>query len=623
MYNNGLIKVEAATPRIIAGNINNNEKVILKVLNQSKAGLIVFPELSLTGYSASDLFFNKDFYNEVLESLKNILENNNHKGLAAIGMPLLVNDVLFNVGVVIKGSNILGVVPKFYLPNHLEYNEKRWFIEGTKANFNQVELLGKTVPFGKIIFREKSKDIKVGIEVCQDMWSIYPPSNELALMGANVILNLSASSELLGKGEQRRAIVLNNSLKQVGAYVYTTTGFLESSSEHLFTSHKIIASLGEILNESNTTDVDFESLVSDINISKIIKKRKLDSNFRDNVFKNSDEYKIVDFELNVDTNFKLGALNKLPFVPMPQDLNQVSEILVLSLYRKILSLPKHLRKVIIGMSGGLDSTNALLVAYLTFTKFNLPLKDLIVVSMPSTNSSEASVSDSELITNELGLELIKINIDESVKVHLEAIKHDSLDVTYENAQARIRTLILMDLANKYGGIVLGTGDLSEIALGFMTYNGDQMSMYAINSGIPKTLIKAIVSYYANNDFKEIKNVLLKIVNKVISPELLKNQSSESIIGSYEVNDFIMYHYFISGMERESIVWLVKETFNLSDSEANTYVERFLKLFYQNQFKRQTLPEGPKVFAISFSPRSTFRLPSDIERVWFKWKRKKW
>lgn len=613
MYKNGFIKVEAATPKIIAGHVSNNKLEILKVLNSSKAGLIVFPELTLTGYSVGDLFFEKDFQKEIETALSEILTNNNHKGLSAIGMPLLVNDVLFNVGVVIQGNNILGVVPKFYLPNHLEYNEKRWFLEGTKANFTEVEILGKKVPFGKIIFTEKAKNIKVGIEVCQDMWNIYPPSNELALRGANIILNLSASSELVGKAMQRKTIVLNNSLKQAAAYVYTTTGFLESSSEFVFSSHKIISVLGRIVAESESLSSEFESLVTDINLSEIELKRKYDSNFRDNLFKDSDNYQIVEFNLEAK-NFKLEkGFNKLPFVV--SELNGISKVLSLSLYKKLLSLPVNLRKVIIGLSAGLDSTHALLVAYNTFKKFNLPLEDLIVVAMPTTNSSRESLSDAELICGKLGLTLLNIDIEESLHVHLKAIDHQKLDVTYENAQARIRTLILMDLANKYGGIVLGTGDLSEIALGFMTYNGDQMSMYAINSGLPKTLIKALVSHYANNDFSNIKDVLLKIVNKVISPELLKNQSTEELIGSYEINDFIMYHYFIGGLDSDSLIWLVSVVFSLNDDESSKYVKRFINLFYNNQFKRITLPEGPKVFSLSFSPRATFRIPSDLVRKW--------
>jgi len=619
MYKNGFLKVAAVTPKIVAGDILNNQNEIINILNKSKAALVLFPELTITGYSIADLFFQDKIINDSLKALKYILDNNKHEGLAFIGMPLTINNILFNVGVVIQKNKILGVIPKYYLPNNGEYQEKRWFESGFKANFIEVEILNQKVPFGKILFKELNKDITVGVEICQDMWQINPPSNDLAMAGANVILNLSASSELINKNEIRRNIVKEHSRRQVGAYLYTTTGIYESSSEHLYSSQKLIASLGEVLSEGSSIEYDESIIEADINITHINFKRRQDSNYRSNGFNNKDIYQVVNFEIKESDNFKFGnKINLYPYVLNDNKLNHIYEILTASLVKKILSLPKTNRKIILGLSGGLDSTHALLIAYNAFKKLELPLSDLIVVAMPAKVSSKSSMEDAISLTKGLGLELKTINIENMVEEHLKDIKHHELDVTYENAQARIRTLVLMNLANKYRGFVLGTGDLSEIALGFMTYNGDQMSMYAINAGLPKTTIKALINYYANNLCLNIKDVLLKIVNKKISPELLEDQTTESIIGSYEINDFIMHYHLECGLELEQLIWLVETSFEISNIEASNYVNRFINRFYNQAFKRTVMPEGPKVFEISLSPRYTFKLPSDLVRKWLKW-----
>ena len=608
MYKNGFLKVAAVTPKIIAGDILNNQNEIINILNKSKAALVLFPELTITGYSIADLFFQDKIIKDSLKALKNILQSNKHLGLAFIGMPLEINSVLFNVGVVIQGSKILGIIPKYYLPNNDEYQEKRWFESGFKANFKEVEILNQKVPFGKILFKEQEKDITLGVEICQDMWQINPPSNDLTMAGANVILNLSASSELINKNEVRRNIVKEHSRRQTGAYIYTTTGIYESSSEHLYSSQKVIASLGEIIKGGSLI------IEADINITKINFKRRQDSNYRSNIFNNKEIYKIVNFELKETNNFKFSnEINLKPYVLNDSKLNHIYEILTASLVKKILSLPKTNRKVILGLSGGLDSAHALIIAYSAFKKLKLPLSDLIVVAMPAKVSSKSSMEDAISLTKGLALELKTISIEKMVEEHLKDLNHQELDVTYENAQARIRTLVLMNLANKYPGFVLGTGDLSEIALGFMTYNGDQMSMYAINAGLPKTTIKALVNYYANNKYHMIKDVLLKIVNKKISPELLKDQTTESIIGSYEINDFIMHYHLECGLELEQLIWLVETSFKISNIEASNYVNRFINRFYNQAFKRTVMPEGPKVFELSLSPRYTFKLPSDLVR----------
>lgn len=615
MYYNGFLKVTAATPKIIAGDINNNKTEILKTLNESKSSVIVFPELAITGYTISDLFYQQRTLEETLDALKYILDNNKHEGIAAIGMPLDIKGGLFNVAVVIQKNKMLGVVPKYNLPNNGEFSEKRWFISGAQANFNSVKLFEQVVPFGNILFKEKKQELIIGVEICQDLWTIKTPSDDLSLAGANVILNLSASSQLSGKDKIRRNVVLDHSRKQMGAYIYTTTGIYESSAEALFSSHKIISSMGELIAESSSIEFESTNLEADLNLTAINYKRRQDTNFRDSIFNNKRVYQTVDFEIKENPKYEFTVIqNKMPFVPKEkEELEHIYMILVASLVKKLTSLPLNNRKIVVGISGGLDSTHALIIAYKAFKILNLPLEHIYPIIMPAKVSKSKNMDDAVELIEGLGLTKQIININESVEQHLKDLNHDLLDVTYENAQARIRTLVLMNLANKHSGFVLGTGDLSEIALGFMTYNGDQMSMYAINSGVPKTLMQELVLYYANNEYNNIKDCLIRIVDKKISPELLEDQNTEDIIGTYLVNDFILYNHLENGLEDNKLIWLIERTFNLSNKEATIYVNRFISRFYSQQFKRSTMPEGPKVFNISLSPRASYKLPSDIKR----------
>ncbi|WP_162140322.1 NAD(+) synthase [Haploplasma axanthum] len=614
MYKNGFLKVMTATPKIIAGDIKNNEQEILNVLNNTDASVVVFPELTLTGYTTSDLFYQERTLDEALDSLRLILKNNKHEGIAAIGIPLDIKGGLFNVAAIIQKNEVLGIVPKYFLPNNQEFQEKRWFLSGHEANFNVVKLFGKEVPFGSIIFIEEEKKVAIGVEICQDLWSIKTPADDLAMAGANIILNLSASTELINKDSIRRHAVLDHSRKQMAAYLYTTTGMFESSSEALFSSHKMIASLGEMVSESESVSFEADELIADINVTMINYRRRQDSNYRESIFKNEIKYHEVNFTLKENNNFYFSnKVNQKPFVPEKKELEKTYNILTASLIKKLSTLPVDSRKIILGLSGGLDSAHALIIAYNAFKMMNLPLADLYAVILPAHASTSKSMLDAEELAKGLGLEPLVINIEESVNKHLKEINHDTKDVTFENAQARMRTLVLMDLANKYKGIVLGTGDLSEIALGFMTYNGDQMSMYGINSGLPKTLIQALITYYSNNKYKHIKDVLTRIVEKKISPELLDGQESEAMIGTYLINDFIMHYHLNSGLDEPKLIWLVEKVFTLSNSEATTYVNRFIKRFYSQQFKRTTMPEGPKLFDLSLSPRISYRMPSDIVR----------
>lgn len=611
MYKNGFIKVEAASPKIIVGNIKHNKNEVLDFLNKSKSSILVFPELTLTGYSLSDLFFQNSTIKESLKALKEIVETNKFKGLFVVGLPLEIDNVLYNVACLIYKNEILGVIPKYYLPNNQEYNEKRWFESGFSYNKKTINLFNKEVPFGPIIFKDESKDIKIGVEICQDMWQLNPPSNLLVENGANIILNLSASTELIEKDDLRKRVVLETSRRQLSAYVYTTTGMYESSAEALFSSQKIIGSLGNLLIEDRNINYNKSSIIADININEINFRRRQDSNYRTSY--NNGDVQIVNFNLESNLNYEFSLdLTKTPFHLSDNNLLKTFEILTASLVKKLTTLPIDNQKIILGLSGGLDSAHALLVAYNAIKNMNLSLDNLKPIIMPTKESSKESMNDAVKLCEGLNLKYEIINIQEEVDLHLKMLNHNNKkDTTYENVQARIRTLVLMNLANKYGGLVLGTGDLSEIALGFMTYNGDQMSMYAINSGLPKTTIQQLTTYYANNTFKEIKDVLLNIVNKKISPELIKDQNTEDIIGSYLINDFILYNHLYSGLEKDELIFVLNHTFKLKEEKSIKYVNRFLNRFYSQAFKRATLPEGPKIFDISLSPRTNFKLPSDI------------
>lgn len=613
MYKNGFLKVAAITTKMEIGNISYNANSVLEALSKYEAGILLFPELTLTGYTASDLFYHPAFIEEVKDGLKRILDNNKNEGIVAIGMPLSVNDVLFNVAVVIKKDKILGIIPKYHQPHTGEFYEKRWFQSGYNARFDEVTLFGQTVPFGKMIFVDEDKNIKIGVEVCEDGWANISPSDDLVLAGANIILNLSASTELVGKRETRRVLIKDHSRKQVGAYVYTTTGSFESVAEAIFSNHKMIASLGKILVESYMPNQKTHAIIGDINIPEIVFARHQSNHFKEQE-KAEHNYKIVPISIKEEDNYEFsGEIDQLPFVGGLDDIEEAFYLQVAALKQKLLTLPKSLRKLVVGISGGLDSTLALLVAYQAFIELEYDLIDIIAVTMPAKVTTKDSFRLANELMDKLGVKKLTIPINESVEQHLKDINHESDDDTvYENAQARIRTLILMDLANKENGIVLGTGDLSEIALGWMTYNGDQMSMYNVNLGIPKTVIPYILSYYGMMH-KKLSVTLEEINNLPISPELKMDQNTEDEVGKYEINDFILYHYLNSGLSEKQIVWFVEKAFDLSNKESHLYVERFFNRFFNSQFKRQVMPEGPKIFDINLSARGHYKLPSDIKK----------
>ena len=617
MFKYGFIKVSAATPQISVGDIKHNKKEILSILSQSKAGIIVFPELTITGYTSSDLFYQEAYISEAKTALKEIMDETTFDGVFILGVPLDLYGILYNCAVIVKQKKILGIVPKHYLPNYQEFYEKRWFHTGFKTTMKHIKLFGEQVPFGYLIFEDAENGIRFGVEICQDLWAAYSPSDDMSLAGANLFFNLSASTERVGKPMVRKHLVLDHSRKQMAAYIYTSSGHFESSSEVVYSSQKIIANQGLMVAESSSFDMNSSVLTADIDISAINYSKRQDSTYRDMHMLIQNEYQFIPltFEVTDDYIFE-NKLNQKPFIhdwDNEEDVELANNLQVFGLIKRLESLPKNSNKIVIGISGGLDSALALLVSHQAMLKLGRNPKDIIAVTMPANATSKGSKSAAIKLMEGLNVTLMEIPISKSVDLHLKSISHDEKDITYENAQARIRTLVLMDLSNKHGGFVLGTGDLSEIAMGWMTYNGDQMSMYGVNSGLPKTWVQRLISYHAAHEYKHLSSVLNKILSTPISPELLENQETEKTIGRYDVNDFILYYHLELGADEEKITWLIEQAFASDHIEAKLYVDRFFKRFYTQQFKRQTLPEGPKILGISLSPRGQYRMPSDVKR----------
>ncbi len=615
MYKNGFIKVGSISPKLEVGNPLFNIKEIIRLSNEAKSSITVFPELCITGYTCADYFYQQSLLDNVYTALELFLEQNKNEGIVILGAPLINELSLYNCAVVIQKNHILGVVPKMYLPNSDEFYEKRWFKSGLNSNINEIFINGVKYPFGNIIFTSNDNQLHFGVELCEDMWAPITRGNILSLYGANLICNLSASNEFLGKSENRRLTVCDNSRRNLGAYIYTSAGASESTSDTVFAGHNIIASLGNILNESEDFNLDSEVIYADIDIAGINYKRLKGTNFHYEVSSKIDVLNVT-FDLkNTKFDFEKEQ-DQTPFVPKNneyKDFKKISNILELSLCKRLIHT--NMKTVVLGVSGGLDSTLALLVCVKVFEKLNLDLKNIIAVTMPGLGTSSRTKNNAFSMMESLGVTVLCKPINDSVIEHFKLIEHDIelKDVTYENAQARIRTLILMNLANKYNGLVIGTGDMSELALGWCTYNGDQMSMYSLNGGVPKTLVKFMIKEYALNDFKDIKDTLFDVIDTPISPELLgTDQKTEDSIGKYEVNDYILYRYLNFGDSKKRLIYLLGITFKFSDEVSKAYVDKFFFRFFTQQFKRQALPDGPKVLNVSLAPRSDYKMPSDLK-----------
>ncbi|MBN2540785.1 MAG: NAD(+) synthase [Bacilli bacterium] len=615
---NGFLKVSLVSPKLTVGNPKFNIEEMKTALMDNHSSIAVFPELGITGYSCGDLFFQKSIFDDSLDALESLLKDNPYQGVIILGMPLIIEEMVLNTAVVIQKEKILGVVPKFYLPNTKEYYEKRWFKSGFDVveHIQTVELLNQKVPFGNLLFQDKN--IKFGIEICEDMWATITPGNLLSVNGANIIFNISASNETVGKDTIRRNAVLEHSRKNCGIYVYCSAGASESSSETVFSGHNIVGNNARLVKETNLFSLKTEIMYVDLDISRLEYERRSNSSFRDSILKYRLSYQNVPITIEEEVEYEFETvLDQYPYVPkkkIKSSFNKIRSIQEFGLAKRLDHI--GIKDIVIGVSGGLDSSLALLVACQAFDHLGLDRSGIHAYTMPGLHTSDRTKNNANQLMERLGVSYDEIDIKQHVLDHLKLLKHDqkTQDTTYENTQARARTMVLMNLANKLNGIVLGTGDLSEIALGWSTYNGDQMSMYNVNGGIPKTVVKFMIKSYADYVFEgDVREILYDIIDTPITPELADKQSTEDIIGKYEVNDFILYRFLNCGDDEERIKFLLSHSFDLDKASIDHYVDQFFQRFYSQQFKRTASPDSPKVFDSALSPRSDYRIPSDIKR----------
>lgn len=625
----GFVKVATGSFEVALGNpALNAEKItdIIRSAEKENVEVLVFPELALTGYTCGDLFLQPYLTKLAETALENILIKNselNSNMIIVAGLPIRQRGVLFNAAAIIQGDKILGVVPKSYLPNYGEYYEKRWFSPASARISDSLIICGSEVPFTPDLIIETKGQLRIACEICEDLWVNNPPSSFHTIYGANLIVNPSASNEMATKGQYRHDLVKMQSARCICGYVYSSSGLGESTTDLVFSGHNIIAYNGQIKAEKKenpglVTDViDIEKLENDrVKFNSFVQKIEAAGD-------NKRKYKFIQAENTSTKDSMPDFVDPFPFVPGDDEIKEerCREILHLQargLCQRIKNI--GIKKGVIGISGGLDSTLALLVAADAFKMAGLPLKNIIGITMPGFGTSDHTKSNSDKLMELMGITYRTIDIKKSCLQHMQDIGHDPecYDVTYENVQARERTQILMDLSNKENALVIGTGDLSELALGWCTYNGDHMSMYAVNSGVPKTLVKYLVSAYGDMH-PELKEVLTSICNTTISPELLpvdaggEIQSTEDTIGKYVFHDFFLYHFVRNGFSKEKIRNLAYIAFKDTDHvEIDKTLDIFFHRFFTQQFKRSCLPDGPKVGTVSLSPRGDWRMPSDVK-----------
>lgn len=628
----GFLRIAAVSPEIKVGDTTFNTHSIIRsftILKENKCNIAIYPELSLTGYTCGDLFFQNRLLDSIYESIKLLQTETKKSNLTIIvGAPISSNGKLFNSAILISNGLVRGVIPKTYLANADEYYEERWFSSSLDNFETEITINGQKVPFGTDIlfdFNEIS-GLRLGIEICEDLWAIFPPSLYQAAAGANLICNLSASSEYLSKSNYRRELVKSQSARCISAYVFSSSGPNESTSDLVYSGHCIIAENGHILAENERFNFKTDVIFSDIDLQQINHDRIKNNTFGST--KTDRNFRIVTLEQKFDKqNDLLRVINKTPFVPASLNernsrCKEIFEIQTTALAKRL----KHINtnKVLIGLSGGLDSTLALLVAVNTFNKLKFPLKNIICVNMQGFGTTKRTKDNAKLIASHLKVTYKEIDIRKTLNSHFEDINQppNITDIVFENAQARERTQILMDLANQMGGIVLGTSDLSEIALGWSTYNGDHMSMYAINAGVPKTLVNYIIKWCADIKYSgKISEVLNDIIDTPITPELLPadptgkiTQKTEDNIGPYVLHDFFLYYMIRFGFEPAKILYLAEIAFksDFKSKEIARWLKVFYQRFFQNQFKRNCMPDSVKVGVVALSPRGDWRMPSDAE-----------
>ncbi len=624
---NGFIRVGYATPNVKVADVVNNEGEIIKKIDwayENKLSILTLPELCVTGYTCGDLFFQQKLLAEAETAVLRIAEHTKGMQLFVfVGAPISKDGKLYNCAVAIFDGRILGFVPKTFIPNYNEFQEVRYFAEGPKSG--EIMFNGEKYPFGsKLLFNSSTvSELSIAAEICEDLWVADPPSNSHAQAGATIICNLSASNETVNKEEYRRELVKNQSARLMCAYVYASAGLGESTTDLVFSAHSLICEDGVIMKESSL--FKNESGFVEVDLQKLTMERT-----RNNCFVQKDsEYKTVYFDFAPDDAHLSYKISQSPFVPSVDDelTHRCEKILTM----QAAALKKRLEHIgsdslVLGISGGLDSCLALLVCARTMDMLNLPRKNVLAVTMPCFGTTERTRKNAFDLCGELGVSFKEISIFDSVLKHFEDIGHDRDDhsVVYENAQARERMQVLMDLANKMNGIVVGTGDLSEMALGWATFNGDHISMYSVNGDIPKTLVRYLVRHEAERSGEGLKNTLYSILDTPVSPELLPaengkiSQKTEEIVGPYELHDFFIYYCLRFGFSPAKIYLLAKNAFDgvYDDETILKWLKSFYKRVFAQQYKRSTMPDGPKIGSVSLSPRGDLRLPSDaVSRLW--------
>ena len=629
----GIYKTAALSPRVTVASPEKNARTafeMLKKADEEGVGLAVLPELHLSAYTCADLFHQDALILGCERALAALLEKTRDMKMVWLcGIPVRIGGALYNCAAVCQSGKILGVVPKTYLPNYQEYYEKRWFASGKNAGVKTVRLCGQQTLFGEMLFR--LGEMVLGVELCEDVWVPVPPSSRLCLAGANVIANLSASNELVAKSDYRRSLIERQSGGCISGYIYASAGVGESTTDMVFSGACLIAENGGILAENRRFEEDGSMITGCIDVQKLMAERRKNGSFHDNaVFTGalSEEIPVVEGEEpglhaeQIDRRW-----NPTPFIPdtpetMEARCREIFAIQSCGLAKRL----SHtgLTRAVIGISGGLDSTLALLVAAEAMKRLSLPAKNILAVTMPGFGTTDRTYQNALELIDSLGAELKEVDIRPACIQHMKDIGQDPdlHDITYENTQARQRTYILMDLANKNGGILVGTGDLSELAMGWCTYNGDHMSMYGVNASVPKTLVRHLVSYVASISDKRTRAVLEDVLDTPVSPELLPpdekgqiQQKTEDTIGPYELHDFFLYHFMRFGFEREKLKFLALRAFEGKYDEAviDKWLSAFYRRFFNSQFKRSCVPDSPKVGSVSVSPRGDWRMPSDADR----------
>ncbi len=596
--------------------------------------IIAFPELSVTGYTCLDLFAQQTLLNGAEAALLQLVSNTADLDiLTIVGVPLRTENRLINAAVVFQKGAIRGVVPKTYLPNYKEFQEQRWFTSATELRESTISIGKEEYPMGShLLFR--SGRLTAGIEICEDLWVPVPPSSLLTMEGANIIFNLSASNELIGKHAYLRSLICQQSARCMAGYVYASSGFGESSTDLVFAGNGIIAENGNLLAESPRFTMEEQLVISEIDIETLQNDRQVNTSF---MYGTSglpkEKAQVVDFQVRIPDGFSLTRpVDPHPFTPSGEALKERCEeifhIQVAGLAKRLVHA--HAQTAVVGISGGLDSTLALLVTVMTFDALKMPRGQIIGITMPGFGTTDRTYTNACDLIRSLGVTLKEIPIKEACLQHFRDIDHDPSvhDVTYENSQARERTQLLMDVANQKNGLVIGTGDLSELALGWATYNGDHMSMYGVNGSIPKTLVKYLVEWVANHKVDDASRLtLLDIVDTPISPELIPadengniKQKTEDLVGPYELHDFFLYHFLRFGSYPSKIYFLAQKAFAgiYDNATVKKWLYTFFRRFFQQQFKRSCLPDGPKVGSVSLSPRGDWRMPSDaVSRLWLE------